>query len=158
MILLLLCYWLMKWYEKHRTTEITLYIISATTLDETHSTAHFSWLLRLQTTNYKVILLKTETKYKQQKKNKDERWKLICQDIISLAHMLLESWQNFRQAGQQQQKNRTLIFNSVYQGYKKNVTMAWQIPNRRLVRSNRWYGGERLDETWQPCHTHVLLS
>lgn len=73
MILLLLCYWLMKWYEKHR-TEITLYIISATTLDETHSTAHFSWLLRLQTTNYKVILLKTETKYKQKKKkNKDER-------------------------------------------------------------------------------------
>lgn len=72
--------------------------------------------------------------------------------------MLLESWQNFRQAGQQQQKNRTLIFNSVYQGYKKNVTMAWQIPNRRLVKSNRWYGGERLDETWQPCHICVLLS
>lgn len=75
MILLLLCYWLMKWYEKHRTTEITLYIISATTLDETHSTAHFSWLLRLQTTNYKVILLKTETKYKQNKKKKGRKMK-----------------------------------------------------------------------------------
>lgn len=77
----------MKWYEKHRRTEITLYIISATTLDETHSTAHFSWLLRLQITNYKVILLKTETKYKQKKQGQKmktdmSRYNLIGSHVV----------------------------------------------------------------------------
>lgn len=95
MILLLLCYWLMKWYEKHKRTEITLHIISAITLDESHSTAHFSWLLRLQTTNYKDILLKTETKYKQKKrqgrkmKTDMSRYNLIGSHVL---RVLAEFW------------------------------------------------------------------